>query len=524
MKCPECNNEVIADIIICNYCGYLFDRFYENLYNEILEKVTYPIIIDEAIKEYSNIPIKSHNKKETSKLIFKNISTKGISNKFSNKLSYEDFAINFYKQQGYNAFFAENNYWLILYSMIYDYEDFIKTPFFYELISGNIPTARDNIHKINFNSPKHIPDITNQIIKAYFKNICLRVPPHEFYNYKNYPCGLRDNFNVNQFIITPSYLEEKQLLLIFERMWDDLKYYSYGFPDLIVYNDDEFFFVEVKSKNDKPSFKQIQWHKFLVDIVGIDVVLFMIDKSVDQVVDIKKSYDVELENSKKRKQKVDEDNKKISIDWNNDNIKQNMASVSKDDFNNLLKLRRVYFYRYKKYVVNDYTRLTYEDFSEEEWSYYNKLKFAKANDFIYEKAKELYSLNKFEDFTTTKAQLERNKKAKSLADNGNYYDAVNLYMENVIEKTSSPITYKRLVYIFNKFDRFNDVVKLMDIAIPIFLSLNDKKNSLRFINQKFAALHGNKSVSALDTISSADLKQNFKKSSDKQSDLSSYFK
>ena len=32
------------------------------------------------IKEFSNIPIKSHNKKETSKLIFKNISTNGIVN------------------------------------------------------------------------------------------------------------------------------------------------------------------------------------------------------------------------------------------------------------------------------------------------------------------------------------------------------------------------------------------------------------------------------------------------------------
>ena len=200
-----------------------------------------------------------------------------------------------------------------------------------------------------------------------------------------------------------------------------------------------------------------------------------------------------------------------------------MVKVSNDDFNKLIHIRHFYLRRYKKYVVNEYTRLTHKDFSKEEWSYYRKLQFAKINDLVYEKAKELYSFNVFEDFTPTKKQLERNKKAQSLENNGNYYDAVNLYMKNVIEKTGSPVTYKRLIYIFNKFDRLYDVVKLMDIAIPIFIILNDKTNALRFIYQKFAAMNGNKSMPAIETISNGDLKLNRKKNSDKQADLSSYF-
>ena len=522
MKCPKCDTEVTEYQINCHYCGYLFDKYYEKLYNNILGKVIYPLIIDETIKKYSTIPINHYKPKKDAKIIFKNITTKDISRSLSNKLSYEESVIDFYKQNGYDAFFAENIYWLILYSMIYDYENFVNSIFTYELLSDNIPTAREGITKINFNSPKHIPNITNQIIKAYFKNICPRVPPQEFYN-KDYYCGLRNNFRVNQFIITPSYLTEKQLILIFERMFDDLKYYSYGLPDLIVYNDNEFFFVEVKSKTDTPSFKQIQWHKFLAEVVGIDVVLFMIDKSDEQIINIKKSYDIELEDSKKRKQKANDDNKKISIDWNSNDLKQNMVKVSNDDFNKLIDLRHYYSHRYEKYVVNEYTRLTYKDFSKEEWSYYRKLRSAKINDLVYQKARELYSFNVFEDFTPTKKQLERNKKAKSFENNGNYYDAVNQYMVNVIEKTGSPVTYKRLIYIFNKFDRFYDVVKLMDIAIPIFITLNDKTNALRFIYQKFAAMNGNKSMPAMETISNSDLKLNRKKNSDKQADLSSYF-
>ena len=524
MKCPKCEKEIRDDLIKCNYCGYLFDRYYEKLYNNILGKVIYPIIIDETITKYSNIPKNHYKPKKDAKIIFKNISTKDISQSLSDKLSYEESVINFYKQKGYNAFFAENNYWLVLYSMIYDYENIITRRYIYELFSSNIPSAREKVTKINFNSPKHISNIINQIIKAYFKNISHSVPPHEFYNYEDYHWGLRRDFKLNQFIVTPSYLTEKQLLLIFERMFDDLKYYSYGFPDLIVYNENEFFFVEVKSKLDEPSFKQIQWHKFLSEVVGIDVVLFMVDKSNEQIINIKKSYDIELEDSKKRKQKSIEENIKISINWDSDDLKKNMANVSEEDFKNLFVLKRVYLQRYNEFVVNDYTRLSYTDFSKEEWCYYIKLQSAKINDLIYEKAKELYLFNVFEDFSPTKKQLERNKKAKFLEDNGKYFDAVNLYMENVIEKTSSPTTYKRLIYIFNKFDRFYDVEKLMDIAIPVFITLNDKTNALRFIYQKYAAMHGNKSIPQRGTLSESDLEINHKKSSDKQSDLSSYFK
>ena len=274
----------------------------------------------------------------------------------------------------------------------------------------------------------------------------------------------------------------------------------------------------------KPSFKQIQWHKFLAEVVGIDVVLFMINQS-DEIHDIKKMYDVELFDSKKRKYLIKDINKKSSlINWNDDNLKQHMAHVRNDDFNNLIYLRRNYMLRYKKYIVNDYAHLSPDDFEDfDEWNRYREASWIKRNDFIFEKAKELYYSHSFEDYRPTQKQLERNKKAKLFEDNGEYFKAVDLYMENVIERTGSPVTYKRLVYILNKFDRFDDVIQLMDIAIPIFIALNDKTNSLRFIAQKFAAMNENKSVSSMEIKSSDNLKSKQKKNTSKQTDLSSYF-
>ena len=228
--------------------------------------------------------------------------------------------------------------------------------------------------------------------------------------------------------------------------------------------------------------------------------------------------------SEKRKTKFKESNKSISIDWNDDNLKHQMVHVSNDDFNKLIYLRRAYSLRYKKYVVGEYTRLSRDDFEDsEEWLRFINVRFAKRNDLIFEKAKELYYSPSFEDYRPTQKQLDRNKKAKSFEDNGEYSKAVNLYMENVIEKTGSSITYKRLIFILNKFDRFNDVVKLMDIAIPIFVTMNDKTNSLRFIAQKFAAMNENKSVSSSEFITSDSLKSEKKKPTTKQMDLSSYF-
>ena len=192
MKCPNCNNEVVDYLDFCYVCDYLFDSYFEKLYVDITGKFICSIIIEETINNYFNTPIKSYKTRHIdSKIIFKNISTDNIFQTFPTNLSPEEFTINFYKQKGYNAFFAENNYWIILFSMIYDYKNFISYPHYFELISRNLHDT--DIDKIDFNSIKNI-HIASRIIKAYFKSICPIIPPHEMYNHENYSSGLQTFF------------------------------------------------------------------------------------------------------------------------------------------------------------------------------------------------------------------------------------------------------------------------------------------------------------------------------------------
>ena len=129
----------------------------------------------------------------------------------------------------------------------------------------------------------------------------------------------------------------------------------------------------------------------------------------------------------------------------------------------------------------------------------------------------------------TKIQLSRNKEAKLFENKGDYQGAISLYIENVHERTSSPTTYKRLIAIYKKFGQFEELKKLMDIAITIFVQLNDKNNVLYFLFIKFSASSNKGKLTGMEErilreIREDDLKLKENKEKDKQTDLSSYFK
>lgn len=62
------------------------------------------------------------------------------------------------------------------------------------------------------------------------------------------------------------------------------------FPDLIVFNKNDFFFAEVKSKNDKLSRNQIDNHYYLLNKVKVNVTVFSINKTEKQVQNLKYGY------------------------------------------------------------------------------------------------------------------------------------------------------------------------------------------------------------------------------------------
>ena len=73
-------------------------------------------------------------------------------------------------------------------------------------------------------------------------------------------------------------------------MIHDFAYYRSGFPDLIVMNNEDFFLVEVKSKNDSLSERQVMWHDYLMNEAKIDVKIFSVNKTERQVNNLKKKY------------------------------------------------------------------------------------------------------------------------------------------------------------------------------------------------------------------------------------------
>ena len=103
MKCPTCFGEFDGFSKVCKICGYKFqDKDF--------------LLIEEYIDKYNHLEFKPLTyPSDNSKLFFKSLNIEDI----DDTTSTEDIVIDYYKQQGYNAFFAENRYWLLLFLLIY---------------------------------------------------------------------------------------------------------------------------------------------------------------------------------------------------------------------------------------------------------------------------------------------------------------------------------------------------------------------------------------------------------------------
>ncbi len=369
-------------------------------------------------------------------------------------------------------------------------------------------------------------DILEHIITHYFNRL------RRFFDFEDVNKFFNERnsfipFNLDEILSSIFYLSANQLKLIFERMGQDLQYYSKGFPDLLVYNEEQFFFVEVKSKDDKPSLKQIQLHKFLSNEVNLNILIFTIDKSQIQIDNIKEQYENSIDISRKQITSIKpmhHINEILlipqSVEWFSCNIREykfikyplmpssgegkikylletniNIYNENTNEWEyenkdvEFLALMRTRPDSYEKCVVGEYTRLSASDYGGgRNFRELRKKISEKKYDLIYEKAKKLYFPNVFADFRPTTKQLDRNKKAKLMEEMNDYEEAIKLYEENVSEKTGSPTTYKRLISLYSKSEDYSRIIELMDIAIPIFIYLNDKKNTIFFLKTKFHTL------------------------------------
>ena len=514
MRCPKCGCEFTKYVIKCNNCNNSFKN--SSYLNSILEEW------DNKLKYIE--PLTS----DSAEIHFKNINMDMDMDLINEGMSPEFIAINYYKQKGYNAFFAENNYWLLLFLLIYFKYRLWSHDFYLSVIYGNFNNIIFNIEceKKDYNKILNL-NLKDYIIDAYFDVLSSAYDFGEVNDIFNDGKSLL--FSIDELLSSVCRLNKEQFKLIFERMASDLKYYSKGFPDLIVYNDEKFFFVEVKSKDDTPSLKQIQWHKFLSEVVKIDIIILGIDKSEKQMKFIKGLYESSSNFSRneekpnkpichlndvilipRRMNEYDCLNRRykfITYDIKHSSgkgkTKQYLQTIvdifdektkrwnyghEDDEF---LELMQKKVSVYQNIIINDkYTRLKPKDYGGREQ--YNKLrkKRSKIRDsFLFEKAKKLYYPNVFADYRPTKKQLERNKEAKLFEEQGNYIKAVELYEKNVSEKTGSPTTYKNLIKIYSQSGDYFRIKEVLNIAIPIFIYLNDKDNTVFFLRSKFDLIY-----------------------------------
>ncbi|GAA4432846.1 VRR-NUC domain-containing protein [Ravibacter arvi] len=187
-----------------------------------------------------------------------------ISVPFTFRHQVETGAAHHYIRQGYAAFFSENIPWraifgLLFWDVIYDQNvqaihhplqrvpsDFFLPDFYQKRahLLQQKKEALDSIEKIRTNLAQTF---------------------HDKYGTANVMVSWYDEL-LDQLLAITRYLDAEQLLLILMEMATDLRDKTRGFPDLFVWKENEYCFVEIKSPNDHLSSRQLYWQHFFRDI------------------------------------------------------------------------------------------------------------------------------------------------------------------------------------------------------------------------------------------------------------------
>lgn len=232
-------------------------------------------------------------------------STKAKFSYNSKELFVEEVAMEYYRNQGYNAIWAENDYWWMIYALLFWDIIFMKTdtctsvpmsdPRFEEhyalLTTHRMMDMPHDFFKPTFYTvrKKHIDqrlrsfmklDISYEIEKSYNKHYGEFCRPIEDW----------DKFTLNELTIATKLLRSEQIISIMYMLVIDFNRFRSGFPDLIVFNNNDFFFVEVKSKKDTLSQNQLDNHYYLTNTVKANVTIFSVNKSDTQINNMKKKY------------------------------------------------------------------------------------------------------------------------------------------------------------------------------------------------------------------------------------------
>ena len=297
--CLRCNTEMDDSLNVCPNCHFNFNT---NLYDfedrSIFKSETFDNLTKGTL-DFINIDVEQTSSSKKAKYNYN-----------SKELFVEEVAMEYYQNLGYETIWSENFYWETLYSLLFWDIIFMKTDtctpypmnharfeeYYNLLVNNDMFDMPNDFFNTNFYLVRR--EAINQKLKEFKMESNLNDPMIEtlYSNYnKNYGKRCRgiydwDKYKLEELRIPIDILEKEQVLLILDRMIHDFAYYRSGFPDLIVMNNEDFFLVEVKSKNDSLSERQVMWHDYLMNEAKIDVKIFFVNKTERQVNNLKKKY------------------------------------------------------------------------------------------------------------------------------------------------------------------------------------------------------------------------------------------
>jgi hypothetical protein len=172
-------------------------------------------------------------------------------------------AITYYREQGYQAFFSENEPWRALFGLL-----------FWDIIyDTNVQTIHNPLQRIpsDFFLPdfyfKRSEQLKERLEAAHSKEIIDELVSRTYadkYGITNVLVPWYDGA-LEKVLTLTSLLSPAKIHAIMLEMALNLRENTRGFPDLLVWNETEYAFIEIKSPTDHLSSRQLHWQHFFAE-------------------------------------------------------------------------------------------------------------------------------------------------------------------------------------------------------------------------------------------------------------------
>ncbi|MCF2487061.1 VRR-NUC domain-containing protein [Dyadobacter sp. CY347] len=193
-------------------------------------------------------------------------------------------AIHYYRERGYQAFFSENEPWRTLFGLL----------FWDAIYDTNVQTIHNPLQRVptDFFLPdfyyKRADQLKERLKAAHSKEIIEELVTQTYmdkYGITNVLVPWYEGA-LEKVLVLISLLSPEQIHLVMMEIALNLRENTRGFPDLLVWNETEYAFIEIKSPTDHLSSRQLHWQhffkehnvqsrivrvKWLKDVVSIDL-------------------------------------------------------------------------------------------------------------------------------------------------------------------------------------------------------------------------------------------------------------